>query len=607
MRAGGRTTASENVTTGSREPDAPRPWPRPIGWPAWSASRAQGQAAHGRDLVTAERDAPASRSSARRVYGLLLHLGPRTLRAAHGDEMAEVFLEALARGRGRAAQARVWCAAVWDLVRASLARPFRRRPYRPAPTRERRQLMLGTDLRYTFRSLARQKLSTGSSGMLVLGIAANVVVFGLVNGLFLRPFPFPEPDRLVYINETAPRWNLEVVGINFPDFVQWRQDARLFDGLALYSGESFNLSDGTGAERIEGAVVTHDFAAVLGVQPLIGRTFTPEEDRPRGDRVVVINESVWRDRFDRADDVLGRTLKLNGVAHTIVGVMPEAIRFPGNVKVWVPFAGDPAQDHESYRASGLGRLKAGISVEDGEKDLLRAHQPIWDTRDKDRNVSPFARPLREDLARDFRAQARTLFAAVAILLLVACANVASVMLARALARRREMGIRLAVGASRPRLARQLFVENVILAALGGIAGLALGDWALRMLLASAGDQIPSWANFEFDLRVGVFALALTVVTTLLFGWAPALHAIRGNLKGAMQEASTGTTAGPGGRRTLSWLVGAEFALAAVLLVCSGLLFRAYDRVRNVDAGFRPGHVLTFMVALPEATYGGGER
>ena len=195
-----------------------------------------------------------------------------------------------------------------------------------------------------------------------------------------------------------------------------------------------------------------------------------------------------------APDVLGRTLKLNGVAHTIVGVMPAAIRFPGNVRLWVPMAGDPAQQYQSYCASAIGRLKAGVRVEDGEKDLLRAHQPIWDARDKDHTVSPFARPLREDLARDFRTQARTLLGAVAILLVVACANVASVMLARALARRREMGIRLAVGASRTRLARQLFVENVVLAALGGAAGLALGHWALRVLITTAGDQIPSWAT-----------------------------------------------------------------------------------------------------------------
>ena len=548
-------------------------------------------------------------SPARRWYRRLLHLGPRALRAAHGTEMEDLFLDALhdASARGRAATARVWCAAMWDLLRASVARPFRRRPVNRQAIRERRELMLGSDLKYTVRSLARQKLSTGLVvAMLTLGIAANVVVFGLVNGLFLRPFPFPDPERLVYINETAPRWNLEVVGVNFPDFVQWRQGSKLFDGIALYDGESFNVSDGAGAERIEGARVTHDFAAVLGVRPVLGRTFTPEEDRPKAERVVVINEGLWRERFDAAPDVLGRTLKLNGVAHTIVGVMPAAIRFPGNVRLWVPMAGDPAQQYQSYFASAIGRLKAGVQVEDGEKDLLRAHQPIWDARDKDHAVSPYARPLREDLARDFRTQARTLLGAVAILLVVACANVASVMLARALARRREMGIRLAVGASRTRLARQLFVENVVLATLGGAAGLALGHWALRVLITTAGDQIPSWANFDFDLRVGAFALVVTAATTVLFGWAPALHAIRGNLKGAMHEAGTGTTAGPGGRRTLSWLVAAEFAMAALLLVASGLLFRAYERVKHVDAGFRPDHVLTFMVALPEASYGGDD-
>jgi predicted permease len=553
--------------------------------------------------VTTRAPEPASR-----VYGLLLYLGPRSLRRVHGEQMRELFLETLADARthGRVEAARVWALAAWDLARASVTRSFKRRPAVPPSVHERHQLMLGIDLKYTFRSLARQKLSTALVvAMLTLGIAANVVVFGLFNGLFLRPFPFPDPERLVYINETAPRWNLEVVGVNYPDFVQWREGAKLFEGLALYDGESFNLSDGAGAERIEGATVTYDLATVLGVRPIVGRSFTPEEDRPNAQRVVIINESVWRDRFNRAPDVLGRTLKLNGVAHTIVGVIPEAIRFPGNVLVWVPFAGDPAQTFQSYGASVVGRLKPGVTVEDAEKDLLRAHQPIWDKRDKDRTVSPFARSLREDLVRDFRAQARTLLGAVAILLVVACANVASVMLARALARRREMGIRLAIGASRPRLAKQLFVENVVLAALGGAAGLLGGHWAFRYLITKAGDQIPSWANFDFDVRVGAFALIVTAATTVLFGWAPALHAVRGNLRGAMHEAGAGTTAGPGGRRTLSWLVAAEFAMAAVLLVASGLLFRAYDRVKQVDPGFHPDHVLTFMLALPDASYGRG--
>ena len=464
--------------------------------------------------------------------------------------------------------------------------------------------MLATDLRYTVRWLARQKLSTSLVvGMLAVGMAANIVVFSLVSALFLRPFPFPKPDRLVDINETAPRWNLTVVGINYPDFHQWRQANRAFEAIALYDTGSFNVADERSAERIEGASVTYDFPAVLGVKPLLGRTFTAEEDRPKGPPVVIIGEALWRERFAGAADVLGRTLKLNGRVHTIVGVAPREAEFPGNVRLWVPFAGDPNQTYQSYGSAGIGRLKPGITAADGEKDLLRTQQPIWDARDKEHIVSPYARPLHEQFVQDYRSTASTLLAAVALLLFVACANVASVMLARALARRREMGIRLAVGASRLRLARQLFVENLVLALLGGVAGLALGRWALGLLLASAGDQVPGWANFALDARIVAFSILLSSATAFLFGWAPALHAIRGNLRGAMSDASTATTGGPGGRRTLSALVAAEFALAAVLLVCGGLLLRAYDRVKHVDPGFRTDHILTFALALPEASYG----
>ncbi len=544
--------------------------------------------------------------TARRAYRLLLRCTPRRLREAHAAEMEALFAERLAEARaaGPLAVGRAWLAAGRDVAAARVREPFRRFPRRYSEP-GRKPIMFGSDLQYTVRWLLRQRFSTALVvAMLALGIAANVVVFSLVNGLFLRPFPFLEPERLVYVNETAPRWDLEIVGINYPDFHHWRQNMRMFEGLAIWDDAAFNVSEGGGAERIEGARMTHEFAAVLGIAPILGRTFTADEDKPGAPPVVVLVEGFWRERFGGATDVVGKTLTLDGVAHTIVGVLPAAAAWPLNARVWVPLAGDPAQPWQGYGYQGaIGRLKPGVTVDAAEKDLLRAQQAIWDARDKERIVSPYVRDLRSYFARDFRTQATSLMAAVAILLIVACANVASVMLARALARRREMGIRVAVGASRARLVRQLFAENLLLSAAGGAAGLLLGHWALQVLVTRAGDQIPRWADMTFDWRVAAFTGGVTIATTLLFGLAPSLHAMRSDLRGAMHDTTGGSTAAPGGRRTLSLLVAAEFALAAVLLVGAGLLLRAYGRVQQVDPGFRPERVLTFALALPNATYG----
>ena len=244
----------------------------------------------------------------------------------------------------------------------------------------------------------------------------------------------------------------------------------------------------------------------------------------------MISEALWRERFGADPAVIGRTLRLDSAPRTIVGVVAARADFGFRASVWVPLAGDPAQTYQNYSWTGIGRLKPGVTVADADKDLRRAHQPIWDTKDKDRVVSPFVRDMRAELTRDFDTIALALGAAVGILLLVACANVASVMLARALNRRREMGIRLAIGASRTRLLRQLFVENVLLAIAGGALGLLLGSWALDALIRAAGEQVPRWAAFDLDWRVMAFSVGLAAMTVILFGWAPAFHALRGDLE-----------------------------------------------------------------------------
>jgi len=267
----------------------------------------------------------------------------------------------------------------------------------------------------------------------------------------------------------------------------------------------------------------------------------------------------------------------------------------------VPLAGDPAQPYESYSGTGIGRLKPGVTVEQAEADLRRAHQPIWDARDKDHVVTPFVKPLHDTFVRDYRTAASTVTGAVAVLLLIACANVAAVMLARALARRREMGIRLALGSSRLRLMRQLLIENLMLAAAGGVLGLLAGRWAIGALVTLIPDELPRWAAFNMDLRVIAFSVAVVVATVVLFGWAPALHAVGGDLRSAVTASTNGTTGAPRGRRTLWFLVAGEFALAAILLVCGTLLIKAFDRVRHVDPGFRSDHVLVATIPLSEGT------
>jgi len=493
-------------------------------------------------------------------------------------------------------------AAVWDILRRAPYEHWRRRGRRRNEDSTMRSFL--ADLRFAFRSFGRQRGATALIVLtLTLGVAANTAVFAIVDGLFLRPFPFPEPGRLVYLNERAPTWNLEFTGINYPDFHTWRERASAFESMALWAETSVNLADGSGAERVDGLAVTYDFPKTLGIRPILGRSFTKEEDGPTPSRVVVIGYGLWQTRFAGSRNVVGQPLRINSRPYTVIGVLPREAEFPGHAQFWMPLNGDPNQKGESYSYDGIGRLKPAVTIEQARSDLMRAHAPIWTARDSAHVVSPRLDGLREQFVSNFRAMGKALGAGALLVLLIACANVAGAMLARSIFRRREIAIRLALGASAKRVGRQLITESLALAIVAGLAGTLFGRWLVRLLVTFGSEQLPPWVQLQFGVRTIVFAVVVIIATALVFGLAPALQARRADVTGSLVGgAGTRASVGIPQRRMLDALVVIEIALALVLLAGSGLLVRAYATLRNTDPGFRPDGVMTFQIALTQAKY-----
>jgi predicted permease len=544
------------------------------------------------------------RRLAERLFRAALRVLPADMRERDGAEIEALFAHEseAARASGVPRHLAFVIGAVWDILRRAPYEHWRRRGRRRNEDSTMRSFI--ADLRFAFRSFGRQPGATALIVLtLTLGVAANTAVFAIVDGLFLRPFPFPEPGRLVYLNERAPTWNLEFTGINYPDFHTWRERASTFESIALWAETSVNLADASGAERVQGLAVTYDFPKTLGIRPVLGRSFTKEEDGPTPSRVVVLGYGLWQTRFAGSRDVVGQPLRINSRPYTIIGVLPREADFPGRAQFWVPLNGDPNQRGESYGYDGIGRLKPGVTVEQARSDLLRAHAPIWTARDSARVVSPRLDGLREQFGSNFRAMGKALGAGALLVLLIACANVAGAMLARSIFRRREIAIRLALGASAKRVGRQLITESLALAIVAGLAGTLFGRWLVRLLVTFGSDQLPPWVQLQFGVRTIVFAVLVIVATALVFGLAPALQARRADVTGSLVGgAGTRASVGIPQRRMLDALVVIEIALALVLLAGSGLLVRAYGTLRNMDPGFRPDGVMTFQLALPQAKY-----
>ncbi|MBA3903458.1 MAG: hypothetical protein C0522_07275 [Rhodocyclaceae bacterium] len=460
---------------------------------------------------------------------------------------------------------------------------------------------LGKDLLLAGRTLRRSPGFTAAAVLiLALGIGGNVIVFSFVNGLFLKPLPFPHPEQLVDLDETAPKWNLRYAGINYADFEAWREHNQTFAGMATWRGGEFSLMAGQQSARVPGQRVTHDLAAVFGLQPVLGRMFGSEEEFRGGAKVALIGHHIWQEWFAGDPAVLGRSITIDAEAHEIIGVLPPTAVLPSRAALWIPFAAKPPH----YGGMAVGRLKPGVTLAQASADLLRIHRARIPEAKDNEVTAPVVQPLLDRHLGGGGIIAAILLSAVGVLLLIACANVAGLMLARTLGRVPELGLRAALGASRLQLVRQLLAESLLLALFGGAAGALLGRWLLDGVKSLLAD-LPAWIQLGIDGRFVVFLLGLTALCAAVAGLIPARFILR--------RLDLGAVLGPGahqitasGQRLFSLraLVVAEIALALMLLLLAGFLGRAFLRVQEIDPGFRPDHVLTYGLQLPEAKYQG---
>ena len=465
-----------------------------------------------------------------------------------------------------------------------------------------------TDLRYALRALRRTPGFTAVVAItLALGIGANSVMFSVINAVLLRPLPYREPAGLVALYEGDAKSDAEartpVAAGNYRD---WRDQNRVFSGMALYRTRPINFTGAGEPERIEVAMTTASLFPVLGVAPAVGRAFGPEEDVAGGARTAVISHALWQRRFAGDPAVVGRAIALGGDTYTIGGVMPATFKFPASdVEAWLPVA--LSDSNWAWRGSHnyevVARLKNGVTLDRARAEMraiaarIAAEHPNFQ-----RDWTAGAYSLSGELARGARPVLLVLAGAVGFVLLIACANVANLYLARAAGRSKEIAIRTAIGAGTRHVVRQLLVESVVLAALGGAAGLLIAVWGARLVNVVRPAGLPRAEEVSVDGAVLLFTAALALLTGLLFGLLPALHAARPDLAEVMKQGARGASAGPGRARTRSALLVAEVAFSLVLLVGAGLMLKSFARLHEVNPGFTTAGLLTGRVALPTSRY-----
>lgn len=463
------------------------------------------------------------------------------------------------------------------------------------------------DLRYALRTLAKRPGFTAVIVLtLALGIGANTAIFSVLNAVVLRPLPFPEPDRLVMIWESAEDNGMPQAPVAYAYSEDWRQQNDVFEGIAAINRSRFTLAGVDHPERILAARVSAEFFPLLGVEAAVGRTFSSEDDRVGAQETVVLSDGLWRRRFGGSPDVIGRSLTLNETEHVIIGVLPSGFDFPdmlSGAELWTPVKAErpvfvSSRGGHAFRT--IARLKPGVTQEQARADMENVAARLAEAY-PEFNAGWGLRivPLHERVVGQVRPLLLMLLGAVVLVLLIACANVGSMLLARSEGRDREFAIRGALGAGRLRLVRQLLTESVLLGLLGGIFGLLLAVWGIDALSGLIPQGLPRSDDIGVDSRVLSFALALTLCASLIFGLLPAMYASPSNLPASLKEGRRATPGGWQRRRLLGAIIVSEIALALVLLVGAGLLMRSFHRLNSVDLGFDPGNILTFGLWLPE--------
>jgi putative ABC transport system permease protein len=478
---------------------------------------------------------------------------------------------------------------------------------------------LFADVRQALRLLAKNPGFTFVAiSALALGIGANTGIFSVVDKVLLQPLPYPQPEKLVQLGRKYPGG--EVFSNSIPKYMTWRNNQTVFSAMALYDqgGPGLNLSSGDRPEQIKGVHASGDFFKVFGVQPMRGRTFSKAEDQPKGPKAAIISEHLWETHFERDANILGRTITLNSEPYPVIGIMPRSFVAKPPAEVWIPLQADPNSDNQGHYLAAAARLKEGVSIEQARGqmrlagEVFRRANPKW--MDKTEGVAVIA--MRDSEVKDVKPALFILLGAVAVVLLIACSNVANLLLARAAARQRELSIRAALGASRSRVIRQLLTESVILAGLGGLFGFVLGAIGVRALLLLEPGDIPRLGDptqlqsvfAMVDWRMAAFTLVISLFTGILFGLVPALQISKPDVASTLKD--TGGRSSTGSRRhgfLRKLLVASEMGLAVVLLASAALLIRTFQGLSTVDSGIDPHHVLTMQTSLVGGHYASTEQ